>query len=132
MYSTTALAGEIFCIKTAGDHWDKINTKNRAAISKSQCLVAKYAGEIEIGDQDKVRQFLKENVVAYLDLDSAGGSFSEALEIGHIVRRHRLLTFVRTDDDRCDSACFFHLGGRHFSEWKSFDSPAVPAGSNAS
>ena len=60
-------AGEIFCLSKANSIWDRLSDRNKKLVRKSQCVHAEYAGKITTGDSSKIKRFLNENVVVYLN-----------------------------------------------------------------
>jgi hypothetical protein len=60
-------------------------------------------GDVEVGFAEKLRQAIKLNPdVEFIGLGSGGGSVSEALEAGRLIRRLKLKTMLWNN---CNSAC---------------------------
>ena len=127
--SQISLAGEIYCVSTLEKNWDKLDQRNKELVTKDDCIIAEYAGQIEVGDYKKIRDFLDDSVVMYLNLDSIGGNTVEALTIGRLVRENNLLTFVNEAPEKkvCFSSCFFiWAGGIYRSGYPSIHRPYLP------
>jgi hypothetical protein len=127
--SQLSLAGEIYCVSTLENNWDKLDQRNKELVTKDDCIIAEYAGQIEVGDYQKIRDFLDSGVVMYLQLDSNGGNIAEALKIGRLVRRNNLFTFVNEAPEMkvCFSSCFFiWAGGIYRSGYPSIHRPYLP------
>lgn len=75
----------------------------------SQLLVQ---GEIVKGDYQKVLNLIKKHrdIPSHISLDSIGGNVLEALKIGTLTRKY----LVRSDTQKCNSACVFILMGSLF------------------
>lgn len=67
-----------------------------------------FKGEIVNGDASKLASIMVENgkVVSAIHLNSLGGSVTEAIKIGEMIKSFRLDTYVQKSA-KCASACFF-------------------------
>jgi hypothetical protein len=95
---------------------------------RSNGSVAVIEGKIELGDFDRIRNFVFANFPVKIYLASPGGDLSEAMKIGHLLRTLKLATAVpdrfprleirdmaasahglkdAKDNYLCASACFF-------------------------
>ena len=81
----------------------------------------RLTGRIETGDADKLREILIKLPVAAtaspdapfitIELSSLGGSVTEGLEIGTLLRKHKVIAVVRKQDICLSSCALAFLGG---------------------
>lgn len=83
---------------------DEIKTTTLVLNGKELKLATVY-GSIELNDDDKILNYLKENKdVVGLFLKSLGGRLEPAVHVGHYINTARLITVVSPDGE-CSSAC---------------------------
>jgi hypothetical protein len=86
-----------------------------ATSSTSEGHVLKMSGEINVGDYERFRSFVRKNLDTYksnrfVDLSSNGGNVAEALKIAAVLRL--MYPSISVTDGKCASSCFFlYLSG---------------------
>lgn len=68
--------------------------------------VLKIQGEIKVGDADKTKQQINDRLIGRIELNSPGGAFKEALEIGQLLGSRDIETYVGPNEV-CASSCAY-------------------------
>ena len=69
-----------------------------------------FTGTIGVGDVQRLEARIRQGGISTVALDSTGGSLSEAMAIGRLIRTHLLQTSV-PDHSKCYSACVIAFVG---------------------
>ena len=97
------IASAVLVLGLVLQHCSAVSAAEISEYPRSSGTWMLIAGEIEVGDFDKVHRELQSAHTVLID--SAGGNVVEAMRIGRLLRRYHIRTFVPPDGE-CLSACF--------------------------